>query len=264
MMGNHEVKILKMFMKYMAYYSNPEFAEFKNWIQNNTKFELYQGLKVLDIGTCLKEVWIDHPEVEGFDLEIIDQSLLNVNFAKKRLLAKRANISIRQMEYTNLIYENYTFDRIFSKIAFQIQTGEEQIESLREASRVLKPTGIHYILVNEQNLISNLYQLINEFNHEFDIIDPYQKHQIDINQQLAALYDEIEVTEHEANHLVRDVKQCMSLFLSYEDQNYMDCIVKRHLGKQFNEFLEMKFKTQGPIILKRKYRLFKCKNKKTN
>ena len=45
------------------------------------------------------------------------------------------NISIGQMEYTNLIYESYTFD-VFSKIAFQIQSTEQQIESLSEASRV--------------------------------------------------------------------------------------------------------------------------------
>lgn len=231
MMDNHEVKILKMFMKYMAYYSNAEFTAFRNWIENNTKFELYQDLKVLDIGTCLRELWIHHLQLERFELEIIDQSLLNVNVTKKRLIAKGSNIAIHQMEYTNLVYKNYTFDRVFSKIAFQIQTPEEQIESLKEASRVLKPAGVHYILVNEQNLISSLYQLINEFNYEFAVIDPYQKYQIDINQQLTALYDEIEVAEYEADHLVRDVKQCMSLFLSYEDQNYMDYIVKRHLGK---------------------------------
>ena len=262
MMENHELKILNMFIKYMAYYSDTELTAFTDWIENNTKFELYQDLKVLHIGTCLKEVWTHQLQVERFEIEIIDQSLLNVNVTKKKLMDTGINISIGQMEYTNLIYESYTFDRVFSKIAFQIQSAEEQIESLNEASRVLKPAGIHYILVNEQSLISSLYQLMNEFSNEFNIIDPYQKHQIDIDQQLKMLYEQIDVTEYEANHLVRDVKQCMSLFLSYEDENYINYIVKRHLGKQFNEFLEMKFKTQGPIILKRKFRLFKCKNKK--
>ena len=262
MMGNHELKILNMFIKYMAYYSDTELTAFTDWIENNTKFELYQDLKVLHIGTCLKEVWTHQLQVERFEIEIIDQSLLNVNVTKKKLMDTGINISIGQMEYTNLIYESYTFDRVFSKIAFQLQSAEQQIESLNEASRVLKPTGIHYILVNEQSLISSLYQLMNEFSNEFNIIDPYQKHQIDIDQQLKMLYEQIDVTEYEANHLIRDVKQCMSLFLSYEDENYINYIVKRHLGKQFNEFLEMKFKTQGPIILKRKFRLFKCKNKK--
>ena len=262
MMENHELKILNMFIKYMAYYSDTELTAFTDWIENNTKFELYQDLKVLHIGTCLKEVWTHQLQVERFEIEIIDQSLLNVNVTKKKLMDTGINISIGQMEYTNLIYESYTFDRVFSKIAFQLQSAEQQIESLNEASRVLKPTGIHYILVNERNLISSLYQLMNEFSNEFNIIDPYQKHQIDIDQQLKMLYEQIDVTEYEANHLIRDVKQCMSLFLSYEDENYINYIVKRHLGKQFNEFLEMKFKTQGPFILKRKFRLFKCKNKK--
>lgn len=218
----HEVKILNLFMKYMVYYSDQELNDFRNWIENKTKFELYQGLKVLDIGPCLGGLWIHHPQLERFELEIINQSLISVKAIKKNLLAKGANIVTRQMEYTNLIYENYTFDRIFSKISFQIQTAEEQFESLKEASRVLKATGIHYILVNEQSLISSLYQLIKEFNHEFDIINPYQKYQIDIEQQLAVFYDEIEVTEYEGDHFVRDVKQCMDLFLSYEDQNYID------------------------------------------
>ena len=262
MMENHELKILNMFIKYMAYYSDTELTAFTDWIENNTKFELYQDLKVLHIGTYLKEVWTHQLQVERFEIEIIDQSLLNVNVTKKKLMDTGINISIGQMEYTNLIYESYTFDRVFSKIAFRLQSAEQQIESLNEASRVLKPTGIHYILVNEQSLISSLYQLMNEFSNEFNIIDPYQKHQIDIDQQLKMLYEQIDVTEYEANHLIRDVKQCMSLFLSYEDENYINYIVKRHLGKQFNEFLEMKFKTQGPIILKRKFRLFKCKNKK--
>ena len=66
------------------------------------------------------------------------------------------------------------------------------------------------------------------------------------------LYEQIDVTEYEANHLIRDVKQCMSLFLSYEDENYINYIVKRHLGKQFNEFLEMKFKTQRSHYFKEK------------
>ena len=52
------------------------------------------------------------------------------------------------------------------------------------------------------------------------------------------LYENVDSIEGEANHLIRDVKQCMSLFLSYEDQNYINYIVKRHLGKQFNEFLD--------------------------
>ena len=113
MMENHELKILNMFIKYMAYYSDTELTAFTDWIENNTKFELYQDLKVLHIGTCLKEVWTHQLQVERFEIEIIDQSLLNVNVTKKKLMDTGINISIGQMEYTNLIYESYTFDRVF-------------------------------------------------------------------------------------------------------------------------------------------------------
>lgn len=39
MMENHELKILNMFIKYMAYYSDTELTAFTDWIENNTKFE---------------------------------------------------------------------------------------------------------------------------------------------------------------------------------------------------------------------------------
>ena len=106
MMENHELKILNMFIKYMAYYSDTELTAFTDWIENNTKFELYQDLKVLHIGTSLKEVWTHQLQVERFEIEIIDQSLLNVNVTKKKLMDTGINISIGQMEYTNLIYES--------------------------------------------------------------------------------------------------------------------------------------------------------------
>ena len=44
MMENHELKILNMFIKYMAYYSDTELTAFTDWIENNTKFELYQDI----------------------------------------------------------------------------------------------------------------------------------------------------------------------------------------------------------------------------
>ena len=45
MMENHELKILNMFIKYMAYYSDTELTAFTDWIENNTKFELYPRFK---------------------------------------------------------------------------------------------------------------------------------------------------------------------------------------------------------------------------
>lgn len=259
---DYQAKVFNLLMKNMTYYSPSSFDDFWEWLEQNMNLELYKDLKMLYVGSCPGHIWIQRPRVSQLNIEIIDQSLLNVKFAQQRMLANNFLVPIHHMCDTQLKYESHTFDCVFSRIAFQVQTIDEQMKSLNEAQRVLRPKGIHYILVNESGPLDTLYQLMREFDDTIQIINNYEATIIDTHYCLNKLYEEVELKDYEASHLIHDAKQCMTLFLTYEDSNFIEYVVKRHLGKRFNEFLQNKIQTQGSINLKRKYRLFKCENKK--
>ncbi len=259
---DYQAKVLNLVMKHMTYYSASNFSDFFEWIVENMHFEPYKNLKILDIGSCFGQSWVRHPKISQLNIEVVDQALLNIKLAQQQILTNNFLVPIRHMCYTQLNYDSHIFDCVISKIAFEVQTIEEQIKSLREAQRVLRPKGVHYILVNEQGPLDTLYQLMKEFDDNIQAINNYQTTIIDTHYYLSKLYEEVELKDYEVNHLIHDAEQCMTLFLSYEDSNFIEYIVKRHLGKQFNEFLQNKLQMQGAIIFKRKYQLFKCKNKK--
>lgn len=262
MIDDYEAKILATYMKYMIYYPNGNLINSSNLLGNLIQFELYKDMKILDIGACFGKNWCLYPKISQLNLEIVDQSLLNIKVTQQKLSDKGTMTRVRQMDYTALEYDSHFFDRVISKIGFQMQSIEEQRAALKEANRVVKAKGTHYVVVKEQSLKDGLYQLMIDFDHQIQIKDPFSTEIIEVEPYLETLYENVNSIEGEADYLIYDDKQCIALFLTCEDPNYIDYIVKRHLGQQFSKFLQAKFESQGTIVLKQKYKVFKCQNKK--
>lgn len=70
-------------------------------------------------------IGVFHLKVSELNLETVDQSLLNIKLKQKKLLAKGVTTPVRQMDYAALQYDSHFFERVISKIGFQIQSIEE-------------------------------------------------------------------------------------------------------------------------------------------
>ena len=69
----------------------------------NSKFEYIKILKVLHIGACFEEKLDLHQlQIERLEIEIVDQSLLNINVTKQKVdQIKEPIFRFGQMEYTS-------------------------------------------------------------------------------------------------------------------------------------------------------------------
>jgi len=253
-----ETKMVNMFCNYTSYQK----IHLEDWIDKNINIDFKEGMKILHIGSIYQEFLSMYSDVMKLNIEVIDHSILRIHQLQKKIKSLGAYISAKQMDYTNLEYESYRFDCVISKIIFQFQSVEKQIQSLQEASRVLNTDGNHYVLLDEQSMINSLYEVMKEFNDDIQINDSSKENLSNISECLENLYDDIEIETYETDHFVYDAKKLTNLFLIYDDSNYINEIVKKHLGKQFHEFIEQKIKNQGPIVLKQHCKLYKCSQKK--
>lgn len=257
-----ETKVLNMFCKYTSYHPDLEPSYVEGWMDKNINIDLKKGMNILHIGSIYEEFLTMYSEVKNLNIEVIDHSLLRIQQLQKKLKSLGSHISAKQMDDTNLDYESYRFDCVISKIVFQFQSIEKQIQSLKEASRVLSADGNHHVLVNEQGFINSLYDIMQEFDSTIKINNSSKENLSNLFECLEDLYDDIEIVTYEAEHFIYDAKQFINLFLIWNDSNYINGIVKKHLGKQFHEFIELKIKNQGPIVLKQHCKLYKCSQKK--
>ena len=257
-----ETKFVNKFCNYISYHPELKTSHLEDWIDKNINIDFKEGMKILHIGSIYQEFLTMYSEMMNFNIEVIDHSVLRIHQLQKKLKSLGAHISTKQMDYTNLEYESYRFDCVISKIVFQFESLQKQTQSLQEASRVLNTDGNHYVLMNEPSMINSLYEIMKEFKDSIQINNSSKERLLNISECLENLYDNIEIVTYETDHFVYDAKQLINIFLIYNDSNYIDEIVKKHLGKQFHEFIEQKIKTQGPIALKRYCHLYKCSQKK--
>ena len=257
-----ETKVLNMFSNYTFDHPDLKPVYVEDWIDKNINIDLKKGMKILHIGSIYHEFLTMYSEAKNINIEVIDHSLLRINRLQKKLKSLGAHISAKQKDDTNLEYESHQFDCVISKIIFQFKSIEKQIQSLKEASRVLSADGNHHVLINEQRFINSLYEMMQEFDNTIEINNTSKENLSNISQCLESLYDDIEIVTYEAEHFIYDAKQFINLFLIYNDSSYINGIVKKHLGKQFHEFIELKIKNQGPIVLKQHCKLYKCSQKK--
>lgn len=257
-----EIKMLNRFCNDTSYHPELKRSHFEEWVNKNINIDFKRQIKVLHIGTVYQEFLTMYSEMVKANIEVIDHSILRIHQIQKKLKSLGSRISARQMDYTKLEYVNHQFDYVISEIVFQFQSIEKQIQSLQEVNRVLNTNGNHYVLLNEQGIISGFYEIMKEFNHNIKINKCSKENLSNISECLENLYDNIEVEKYETEYFIYDVTQFMNLSLIYNDSNYINEVVKKHLGKQFHEFIELKIKKQGPIVLKQKYKLYKCSEKK--
>lgn len=125
LIDGYEAKFLNTYMKYMIYYPNFKLTNISKLLGSKIHFEIYKDMKILDIRVCFGFNWCFHLKVSELNLETVDQSLLNIKLTQKKLLAKGVTTPVRQMDYAALQYDSHFFERVISKIGFQIQSIEE-------------------------------------------------------------------------------------------------------------------------------------------
>ena len=119
LIDDYEAKNLNTYMKYMIYYPNFNLTNISKLLGSKIHFEIYKDMKILDIGVCFGFNWCFHPKVSEFNLEIVDQSLLNIKLTQKKLLAKGVTIPVRQMDYAALQYDRHFLIVSFQKLVFK-------------------------------------------------------------------------------------------------------------------------------------------------
>lgn len=104
--------------------------------------DLHDGQTVLDLagGTGTLSIGIKRrfPGIKVYDFDV-DGEILRM--ARRKAEAQQLEILFEQGYSDNLPFEDKTFDRIFSTLAFHHLTRERKVKTLHEIRRVLKPDG---------------------------------------------------------------------------------------------------------------------------
>lgn len=72
------------------------------------------------------------------------------------------------MEYNHLQYEANVFDKVITKLGFNVLEINEHYSMIRECPRVLNSIGKGYFLINENKIQSSFNQILNHFDSNLE------------------------------------------------------------------------------------------------
>lgn len=108
-----------------------------NLAENQTILDLACGTGTLSIGIKKR-----FPQI---DIYAVDADSKILQTAENKSQKHNSEINFQKSFSDKLPFENETFDRVFSTLSFHHLTIENKINTLKEISRVLKPTGEFHI-----------------------------------------------------------------------------------------------------------------------
>lgn len=119
-------------------------ATFKRRLIAEARIESHQ--RVLDLGcgtaTLTSLIKSIHPDVTVIGIDG-DQKILQIG--RRKIEKAGLEVTLTQAMAFNLPYQNVSFDRVLSSLMFHHLTREDKGRSLKEAYRVLRPSGSIHI-----------------------------------------------------------------------------------------------------------------------
>lgn len=97
------------------------------------------------------------------------------------------------MEYNHLQYEANVFDKVITKLGFNVLEINEHYSMIRECPRVLNSIGKGYFLINENKIQSSFNQISNHFDSNLKELEFIQVDKKSIMNDVSSFFKDVEV-----------------------------------------------------------------------
>lgn len=232
-----------------------------SWVFNH--LNLNENDVILDLDCHYAELWIKndlslYPSIKVF---LVDQNLVNVRLTQAKCFNSSFNHEIELMDYDTLQYSSNQFDKVITKIGFNVLCYHEQLAMINESCRVLKKHKNGYYVINEDQLTKTLNQFLIEFDSTITLSNQINCNTLALKQRLQSLFEKVEYQSYHSELKIKTVSQMIDMYLSANPQTFIDEIVKKHRIKEFDSFLAKKIENQGCIPIDIVFTLLIGKNK---
>lgn len=232
-----------------------------SWVFNH--LNLNENDVILDLDCHYAELWIKndlslYPSIKVF---LVDQNLVNVRLTQAKCFNSSFNHEIELMDYDTLQYSSNQFDKVITKIGFNVLCYHEQLAMINESCRVLKKHKNGYYVINEDQLTKTLNQFLIEFDSTITLSNQINCNTLALKQRLQSLFEKVEYQSYHSELKIKTVSQMIDMYLSANPQTFIDEIVKKHRIKEFDSFLAKKIENQACIPIDIVFTLLIGKNK---
>lgn len=232
-----------------------------SWVFNH--LNLNENDVILDLDCHYAELWIKndlslYPSIKVF---LVDQNLVNVRLTQAKCFNSSFNHEIELMDYDTLQYSSNQFDKVITKIGFNVLCYHKQLAMINESCRVLKKHKNGYYVINEDQLTKTLNQFLIEFDSTITLSNQINCNTLALKQRLQSLFEKVEYQSYHSELKIKTVSQMIDMYLSANPQTFIDEIVKKHRIKEFDSFLAKKIENQACIPIDIVFTLLIGKNK---
>lgn len=227
-----------------------------NWVYNHLQLE--PGEIILDLSCHHGDIWLENdvslcPFIKVF---LADQYLVNIRLTQQRLLKQSFEYDIRLMDYNHLQYESNVFDKVITKLGFNVLEINEHYSMIRECHRVLNSIGKGYFLINENKIQSGFNQILNDFDSNLKELEFIQVDKKSIMNYVSSFFKDVEVQTYENELRFTSAKQLIDFYISNKHDAFVEHIVKKHRIQEFNIYLQNKISQLGSISIEISFTMF--------
>jgi len=160
------------------------------------------------------------------------------------------------MDYNHLQYEANVFDKVITKLGFNVLEINEHYSMIRECPRVLNSIGKGYFLINENKIQSSFNQILNHFDSNLKELECIQVDKKSIMNDVSSFFKDVEVQTYENELKFTSVKQLIDFYISNKHDAFVEHIVKKHRIQEFNIYLQNRINQLGSVTSEISFTMF--------
>ena len=174
-----------------------------------TKYEIKDGMKVLELGCGSGAMWVNHKDVIGRFSKLVLSDLTEGMLAEtKKNVGEAGNIEYKVIDIQDIPYEDSSFDMVIAN--YMLYHVPDISKALSEVRRVLKDDGIFYAgTAGENGIMENLIRMLGQemfYNNSFSLENGEDK--------LKQVFSQIDIERYPDSLAVTNIEDLMDYIYS--------------------------------------------------